>query len=258
MDIIKIENLDFSYDNKVLFNNLNLKIKDKTWNTIIGSNGSGKSTLIRIILGFIKCDNVIVNGLKQCDDNKYEILKDIGCVFSNPNSNLICETVYDELSFALENLDVSEEIINERINNIIELFDFKKDLSCSINNLSLKEKQVVAIMSSLITNPKILILDEAFTYIDNKTKIKILNILKSIDFTIIYITHDMEDLLYTDNIIVLDDCKIVINEKKEEVFNKDLLKKYPFIVDLSIKLKYYDLIDDIAYSYRNLVDELWQ
>ena len=257
MYIIEINNLNFDYSGKILFSNLDLKIEKNTFNCLIGNNGCGKTTLLKIMLGLIDSDNVTIDNIKLTKQNKFEIRKKIGCVFENPENNLICETVIEELSFPLNNLNLSKEEIDIRIKNITKMFDFK-NIDRPINKLTLDEKQTVALMSALIINPKILVLDKAFTYISKSCSKKILNILKKINITIISVTHDVEELLLSDNIIILKEGKIIINDKKEKVFESDLLDNYPFIIDLSNKLKYYELVDKISYSYKELVNEVWK
>ena len=176
MSIIKISNLNFNYDNKILFNNLNLEIKENTWNSLIGNNGSGKTTLLKLILGLIESKGITIENIELTTENTYEIRKKIGCVFEIPDNNLICETVKEELSFPLNNIGLNEQEVETRIDNIIKLFNFKKKES-DINSLNLDEKQTLSVMSALITNPKIIILDEAFTYMSKSQSIKILNIL---------------------------------------------------------------------------------
>lgn len=257
MDIIKIENLDFNFENRVLFNKLNLKITDKSWYCLLGNNGSGKTTLIKIILGLIKTDSVFINNVSLNEETKYDLRKYVGCVFENPNNNLICEKIEEELSFPLENMGLSEKEIEIRIQNIMKIFGFSKKLDVSINDLTIDEKQTLSIMVALITGPQILILDEAFTFMNKAKKYKILEILKKLDITIISVTHDIEELMFADNIILLKNGKILANDKKENIFEKELLKNIPFIVDLSMKLKYYDLVQDISYSYKELVNKIW-
>lgn len=257
MSIIKISNLNFNYDNKILFNNLNLEIKENTWNSLIGNNGSGKTTLLKLILGLIESKGITIDNIELNTENKYEIRKKIGCVFEIPDNNLICETVKEELSFPLNNIGLNEQEVETRIDNITKLFNFKKKES-DINSLNLDEKQTLSVMSALITNPKIIILDEAFTYMSKSQSIKILNILKNLNITVISVTHDVEELLYSDNIIIIKDGKIIANEKKETIFEKQLLNDYPFVVDLSLKLKYYELVDNISYTYKDLVNEIWK
>lgn len=258
MDIIKIENLNFSFGNKVFFHNLNLNIKANTWTSIVGDNGSGKTTLLKIILGLIESDCVTIDNLKLNKKNKYEIRKKMGCVFENPNNNLICETVLEELSFPLENMGLSDNEISVRIDNIINLFHFLPDKKREVSELSIDDKQTLALMTSLISSPKILIMDEAFTYVNKATKVKLLNILKNLDITIISVTHDMEETLFADNIVSLENGKVMIHASKEEFFKDKRLDHFPFIIELSSKLKYYDVVDDIAYSYKELVEKIWK
>ena len=108
MYIIEINNLNFDYSGKILFSNLDLKIEKNTFNCLIGNNGCGKTTLLKIMLGLIDSDNVTIDNIKLTKKNKFEIRKKIGCVFENPENNLICETVIEELSFPLNNLNLSK------------------------------------------------------------------------------------------------------------------------------------------------------
>ena len=258
MYAVKIDNLNFNFGNKVLFKNLNLKIKTNTWNTILGNNGAGKTTLLKIIVGLIESDNIFIDNIKLNKSNKLDIRKKIGCVFENVENNLVCDTVLEELSFPLENLGLSQEEIELRIDNIINLFDYLPDKNQSIDSLTIDEKQVLAIMVSLIYNPKILILDEAFSYANKLKKIQVMNILKKLNITIINVTHDAEELLYSDNIIVLKDGNVFMNDTIDNVFKDDKIDNLPFIVELSKKLKYYELVDDISYSYKELVEKIWK
>lgn len=258
MYAVKIDNLNFNFGNKVLFKNLNLKIKTNTWNTILGNNGAGKTTLLKIIVGLIESNNIFIDNIKLNKSNKLDIRKKIGCVFENVENNLVCDTVLEELSFPLENLGLSQEEIELRIDNIINLFDFLPGKNQSIDSLTIDEKQVLAIMVSLIYNPKILILDEAFSYVNKLKKIQVMNILKKLNITIINVTHDAEELLYSDNIIVLKDGNVFMNDTIDNVFKDDKIDNLPFIVELSKKLKYYELVDDISYSYKELVEKIWK
>lgn len=257
MDIIELKNLNFKYKDKIIFENFNLNIEQGTWTSIIGSNGSGKSTLVKLLSGLIKTDNIWIDGMK-ISNNIYEIRKVMSIVFDDPNTNLICETVREELSFPLENIGINDD---KRIDEIVKLFNITNILDNSINELNNSEKQLVALASALIIQPKILILDEAFVYLEN-IKLNIFDILKSLNITIINITHNIEETLAGDNIIILNNGKILINDKKEIVYTKEEMFKeanlnLPFIVDLSNKLKYYGLINKTYYNMEAMVNDLW-
>lgn len=260
MDIITINNLNFKYENKEILKKINLTIKDKHWYTLIGNNGSGKSTLVKILAGLIKTQNVYIDGLEVNSQNLYEIRKKMSVVFENPNTNLICQTVKEELSFPLENIGFNN--IEKQVKKIAKLFSIEDILDRKINDLTNPQKQIIAIACAIIIEPKILILDEAFTYLTIEKK-GIFDILKKEKITIINITHNVEETLYGDNIIIIKDGEILINEAKELVYEKESLFKLahqqvPFVVDLSVKLKYYGLIDKMYYDMVEMIGDLWK
>jgi energy-coupling factor transport system ATP-binding protein len=264
-DIISINNLMFSYKEEPILYNLSLSIKENSWVTIIGPNTSGKSTLIKILCGFLKYDgDIVIDNMILNDSNIKEIRKRIGVVFDNPNNSFICETVFNELALILKNLNSKEEYIIKRVKEISKLFKIENILGLNPHNLSGGEKQKVALACSLIHEPKILIMDEALSMIDYKTKEEIIEILKSLDnLTIINVTHNLEESFYSNKLVVLNKGEIILEGPVKEVLTYDRLLnrigiEIPFIVDLSIKLKLYGLIDELYFDMDKLVNVLWQ
>ena len=149
----------------------------------------------------------------------------------------------------------------------LTIYQFLDILDKEPHNLSGGQKQLVALATALITDPDILILDEALTMIDPDTRIKIYKILEQINkvnkITIINVTHNMDEILYGDNLIVMDKGNIVLNGPKEFVFLEEktfnkLGLKLPFIVELTTKLQYYGLIDHLIFDMEELVNEIWK
>lgn len=235
--MIEVKDLNFSYKNKEIFENLNLKIEQNKWTTIIGNTGVGKTTLLKIIVGLINVEN-------------YELPGNICYISENPQNRLISETVLEELKF------VEEE--NEKINDLCELLDFDKYLNESIINLTLSEKQTLVFITILLEKPQVLVLDNAFVYLTKKTKEILLQTLNELNITIINTTTGIEELLYADNIAIIENKSILINDTKENIFKNDYLKSYPFIIDLSKKLCSYELINNIIYTQEELVEEIWK
>lgn len=267
-NIISIKNVDFKFDEKYILKNFSLDIEKGSFLNIIGPNGSGKSTLIRIILGLYATNGkVIVSNLEMSKENVREILKKIGVVFENPDDQFVAETVRQDIAFSLENLNVPVRQINKKIKEIAEYLDIKDLLDREPHTLSGGQKQLVSLASALVIEPEILILDEALTMIDNESRNKILGIIKDINnnkgTTIINVTHDTEDTLYGDKVLIINDGKIVAYDetnkiiKDEKLFTKNSLV-LPFMADLSIKLKYYGLVDDIILDMDEMVDILWK
>lgn len=267
-NIIKIEKLNFKYNEKQVFSNLDLNIEKGTFVSIIGPNGSGKSTLIKILTGLLKYDGYVnIDGYNLNDFYLKEIRRKIGVVFDNPDNHFVAETVMDDLAFSLENLQYSKDDITNSIEKISKIFKIENILECEPRNLSNSEKQKVAIAGSLIFNPKILILDESLHQLTPGDKFDIFNILKKYqqerNLTIIMITHNLENTLYSDRIIVLNEGNIYLDGTLEEVYSKkeklsSLKLNLPFIVNLSYKLKENNIIDKIYIDNKKLMEDLWQ
>lgn len=268
MNIIDIKKLNFKYAQKSIFNNFNLEIEEGTFTSIIGLNGSGKSTLIRILLGLLKYDGEIkIDGMILNNNHIKEIRKKIGVVFENPDNQFIAETVMDDLAFTLENLKLKSNDIKRKVREIANYIGISNLLEREPSTLSGGEKQLVALASALVHEPKILILDEALTMVDIKTRKQVYTILEDIhknkNMTIINVTHDIDEFLYGEDIILIDNGNVILKGPKEEVlleekvFNK-LNLELPFMASLSIKLKYYGLIDKLILDMDEMVDEIWK
>lgn len=267
-NIISINKLTYRYNLDFVLYNFNLYIKEGTWITLVGPNGSGKSTLIKILTGLIKTGNdILIADKLLTKENLREVRKDIGVVFENIESSFICETVREELILVLENLNYSKKNIDDRINEISECFNIKQFLNLDPYSLSGGEKQRVSLAVALINKPKILILDEAFCMIDECTKKDLLEILKKLNekekLTIINATHDLSESFYSNRLIVINKGEILLDGTPKDVMTYDkVLNKIgieiPFIVDLSIKLKLYGLLDNITFDMNEMVNTLWK
>lgn len=267
-DAIIISKLTFGFDGNNLFNNLNLNIKRGSWTTLIGPNGCGKTTLIKILLGFYPLNTYVnINKNAVCKDNYRSIRSKVGAVFERPDDSFVAETILDEIAFSVENMGLSKKEIRNRINEVVNALDIKDILECYPQSLSGGQKQLVAIASALVIKPKVLLLDEAMTMIDEKYKNKVIKLLKKLNkeenLTILSVTHDIEDTLYGNEIVVMDKGSIVIQNTTKEVLKEDKMLirlglDIPFMVKLSIKLKYYGLLKDIELLPTKMVDEIWK
>lgn len=263
--IIKVNNMSFKYDNEYLFNKFNLEIEENSFVSIIGMNGSGKSTLAKILIGLYKADGYItIDGYLLNKQFMKKIRRIFSVCFDDSDAHFIGETVKDDLAFSLENLEYSVKEMQAAVDNIAKKFKLLDVLENDPNTLNESEKVKVAIASSLIHKPKILLLDETINKLnitDKKLVFKLLKEYKKEGLSIILVTHNLEDTLLSDRIIVLDSGKIIKDGSKEEVYSDDAIEKYglelPFIVKLSLNLKLYDLIDKVYFSETELMDKLW-
>ena len=245
MNILEIKQLNFAYNENKILSDIYLSLPQGTWNTIIGLSGTGKSTLLKIILGLIETNDLItIDNILLNKENLVEIRKKIGVVFENPEFSFVTETVKDDLAFTLENMQYSPKEIKQRIKEVSELLQITKLLNKNPHILSGGEKQLVALAIAIIHKPKILILDEAFTMIDSSQRKNILKCIKNIQqeeqITILQVTHDMEECLFSDYLYVLNNGNFVLQGLKEEVFKEEstLTKiglELPFLISLSKK-----------------------
>ena len=219
---------------------------------IIGSNGSGKSTLLSSLAnlnkykGLITLDGVDIKKIKNIDYRRK-----VGIVFQNPNNQIIFNNVYDDIKFTLENLKVDN--IDERTSKALSLVGMKKHINSNPYNLSMGEKQRIALASLLATDKEFLLLDEVTSMVDYNGKqeiYKIITKLKKKGIGIIMSTNIVDELIYADKIVIINDfheIKGIYN--KEDVFNNlSLLKDFyiPFKFRVINKIGYNNLsnLDD--------------
>ncbi len=263
MSNIKIKDLKFSYDKKnYIFDNLNFTLrKDKTL-SIVGTGACGKTTLLKILNGELDYEgSITINGLEVKEENFLELRKCIAVIFRD--TSFITDVVKNELRFSLENINEDPAIIKEKINEINEYFGINKLLNKNIDSLSLNDKTLVKILSYALIEPSYIALDDLLDDLNLRTKILLLNYLNSKNILLINVTTNMEDVLYTDYVLCLYKGISAIDGKTLDVLeNEKLLKRLglslPFMVDLSIQLKLYGLINKIYLNKEAMVKNLWK
>lgn len=267
-DIIKIKNTSFRYENRFVFDKLNLTIHEGEWLSIVGPNGSGKSTLVKIILGLLKADGeIIIDGLILNKENLNFIRNKIGVLFENADETFVSETVADDIAFTLENLSYKPKEMKKMIHEIAHIFNIEDLLEVEPHMLSGGEKQKVALAAALVFKPKILIIDDALEMIDEESKNDIIKILskmhKENNLTIISVTHNLEETYLSDRMVVINKGDILIEGPTKKVLEKDKIfnrigVEIPFMVDLSNKLKLYGLVDHIILNMNEMVKTIWK
>lgn len=233
---IKIENLSFKRDNHVILKNIDLEIKKGDFIALIGKNGSGKTTLALIIMGILKKNKGVVNVFGETNGDIKKIRKKVGFLFQNPEHQLFCNTVTEEIKYGLEN-DID-------MNKIMENMNLKRLKDNHPLTLSRGERQRVATATAISNNPEILIIDEPTTGQDWNNIKSFMNILKELNDdgkTILIITHDMRVVgEYCKKVILMDDGEILFNLETRDAFEKlSAFENYDIkpsiIADISIK-----------------------
>lgn len=267
LSILSIKNLSYKLEGKTIFQDFSLEVKEKSFTSIIGPNGCGKTLLTKIICAIFPTVNVCM--VDNISLNKKTVLKyitKIGVVTNEFKTPFLFNKVNDELVYSLSNLGYSENKIEKNIAKIIKKFDMEEILDKNISDLTDSTKSKLLIVLSLLHNPKILILDDAFanmTKNDKKMVLKRLLELQKRGLTILNITSNLDTIYPSDTVYVLKDFKLDKPKTVEELFNDtSYLRKIglsiPFVVDFSLKLKQCGLIEKIFFDLEKLEEELWK
>ncbi|EIV99738.1 ABC-type cobalt transport system, ATPase component [Thermoanaerobacter siderophilus SR4] len=232
---IKVENLSFVYNEgtpyaTVALNNVTFEIQDEEFVGIIGHTGSGKSTLIQHLNGLLKptSGKIYINGVDITDKkvSLKDVRKEVGLVFQYPEYQLFEETIFKDIAFGPTNLGLSEEEIEKRVYEAMDIVGISRELADkSPFEVSGGQKRRIAIAGILAMKPKILILDEPTAGLDPKGKEEILNKIKEIHdkykMITILVSHSMEDIArFADKIIVMNKGRIEIIGTPREVFRE--------------------------------------
>lgn len=247
-----------SYDESNTLNSFSLKnisfeINDGDFVAVLGANGSGKSTLVRHINALIELQkgNIKVNNYDVDNaDTLWNLRKDCGMIFQNPENQFVSPIVKEDIYFGLNNFEINEEEISLRTEKVLNDINMKNYQDSLITNLSGGQKQKIAIASVLALDSNIIIFDEATSMLDNQSKEEILSLMKKLNEqgkTIIVITHNVDEILNANKIILMKDGMIVaMGDGKRILQNKELLESASIAPTISTQI-YYKLIEENIY-----------
>lgn len=259
--ILSIKNLNY----KSIFRQLNLNIQKDTFNLITGSNKCGKTTLIKILSGLIEIhDTCFYNSSDITKMKSLEFATTFSYVVFNGNFNFIFSTLDQELLYQLDKVNLTSSERKMKYKHLVKIFELDNYMYEDINNLSYFNKIKALVMCSVVRSPKVLLLDNILDDLSDGEGQEIIVSLKKIGGMTVIIGVDRLNLSpLFDYIHVIDKGQILLSGKTFDVLKEDsTLNKIglslPFMVDLSLKLKYYGLIDDIILDMNRMVDSLWK
>lgn len=259
---LKVENLKY----KDILKDININMKESTITALMGSSGSGKTLLLKSLFGLTDAEYIInYNDKIITKDNIDKIRKKFG-IYLGLNK-LEDKNVFLNIIEPLNNLNYDTDASKDKVYELSKKLGIENLLYKDINALSHSQKKIVSFAQSIIHEPKVIFIDGLFDSIDVYYKNKIVKYLKRLKKNnkciIIFTTNNSEDLCFSDNLIVIKNKKILVNDsidklmENENLFTKNSIK-FPFLVDLSYKLKAYDLIDKLIYNIEEMVDKIWQ
>lgn len=257
----KLKSTVLSFKNvqyKNILKNITFDLEENSINILIGPNACGKTTLVKCILGLLNYKGTI-----EYNGNKLQITKEIG-VYSS-FLDLLEEKVFDNLMFPLINLGIEEKLAKKIVYDITKKLLIDDILNTNVEELSNIQKKKVLIALSLIHNPKLLIFDDCLEEFNPSYKVRVMNYLKKIssECTILFLTNRSDNIMCADKMIVMNDGETkfegdlnkLVNDEKVLVSNGIIL---PQVIDLSSKLKSYELINENVFDVDKMVNEIWQ
>lgn len=270
--IIDVKNLSFRYkENQNYYDvkDITFHVKRGEWLSIVGHNGSGKSTTVRLIDGLLEAESgeIVIDGQRLTEENVWNIRRQIGMVFQNPDNQFVGATVEDDVAFGLENQGLSRQEMKKRVEEalaLVGMLDFKKREPA---RLSGGQKQRVAIAGVVALRPAILILDEATSMLDPEGRRELIGTVKGIrkdyDMTVISITHDLEEVAMSDRVLVMKKGEIESTSSPRELFSRNDLDQIGLDDPSANQLKKslsqngYDLPENYL-TESELEDKLWE
>jgi len=271
MNCIEVHDVTFGYTKeKNNLNNVDFTVEKGEFVTILGHNGCGKSTLAKLLAGllFPFSGSVTINGNQLTQSNLSLIRKDIVLVFQNPDNQFIASTVEDDIAFGLENHCVPKEQMKDIILKYAKSVGMENFLNKEPFMLSGGQKQRVAIAGALAINPNIIIFDESTSMLDPKGKADVLSLIKKLrhenpDLTILSISHNVDESLMSDKVVVMNQGHVVKVGTPGEIFRDEKLisdchLQVPFGIELVDALKQKGLDVSIEDGIELVVEKICQ
>lgn len=259
MGIVKTKDLTFEYIRRdeegnvegitTAVDHVNIDLQAGQFIAVLGHNGSGKSTLAKHFNALVSPTEgtVWVDGMDTKEDDKIlDIRQTAGMVFQNPDNQIICTLVEEEVGFGPENIGVPTDEIWQRVADSLQAVDMYSFRKASPNKLSGGQKQRVAIAGIVAMKPKCIILDEPTAMLDPSGRKEVISVLHELNekenVTIILITHYMEEVIDADRVFVMDAGKIMMEGTPRQIFSnvehlKELRLDVPQVTELAYELK---------------------
>ncbi|MFF2484503.1 ABC transporter ATP-binding protein [Paenibacillus sp. NPDC058071] len=251
--MITFDNYSCTYSSgKPMLHRLNLNITPGEFVFVTGPSGGGKSTLCFSINGLIPHEtegstyqgSVTVDGNRVQDVYPNDLVSVVGTVLQDPEWQLVRGTVKEELTFTLENIGLSTDEIDRRLEEVVERVEIQSLLLRSTLDLSGGQKQRVAIAACLMTKPKVIVLDEPTAELDPLGKEMVLDTIRQLHqewgYTIVFVDHNLDvSMPYVDRVIVVAEGKIVADAPPSRLYDEPLVREWlpmPQVIELARKL----------------------
>lgn len=269
---VRLEHVFYKYEDteKYAVKEVSISAQKGEWVALVGHNGSGKSTIAKLLNGLLFPEDglIKIGHFVLSEKNIWEIRRQVGMVFQNPDNQFVGATVQDDVAFGLENHGVPHDTMVERVESALNEVGMQSYALHEPARLSGGQKQRVAIAGVLALQPDVIILDEATSMLDPRGRAEVMETIRIMreqeDITVISITHDLDEVLFADRVIVMNKGEIHSEGTPKEIFQQaDAMREIglgvPFIIELQEKLVAGGFeTGSTVLSEGALLDQLWK
>ncbi|MBC1375597.1 energy-coupling factor ABC transporter ATP-binding protein [Listeria farberi] len=269
---VRLEHVFYKYEDteKYAVKDVSISARKGEWVALVGHNGSGKSTIAKLLNGLLFPEDglIKIGHFVLSEKNIWEIRRQVGMVFQNPDNQFVGATVQDDVAFGLENHGVPHDTMVERVESALNEVGMQSYALHEPARLSGGQKQRVAIAGVLALQPDVIILDEATSMLDPRGRAEVMETIRIMreqeDITVISITHDLDEVLFADRVIVMNNGEVHSEGTPQEIFQQaDAMREIglgvPFIIELQEKLVAGGFeTGSTVLSEGALLDQLWK
>ncbi|EAD6992142.1 energy-coupling factor ABC transporter ATP-binding protein [Listeria monocytogenes] len=269
---VRLEHVFYKYEDteKYAVKDVSISAQKGEWVALVGHNGSGKSTIAKLLNGLLFPEDglIKIGHFVLSEKNIWDIRRQVGMVFQNPDNQFVGATVQDDVAFGLENHGVPHDTMVERVESALNEVGMQSYALHEPARLSGGQKQRVAIAGVLALQPDVIILDEATSMLDPRGRAEVMETIRIMreqeDITVISITHDLDEVLFADRVIVMNYGEVHSEGTPQEIFEQaDAMREIglgvPFIIELQEKLVAGGFeTGSTVLSEGALLDQLWK
>ena len=207
--LIEIKGVAHSFGYRMVLRDIDITLTEQRV-AVIGANGSGKSTFARLLNGLIlpQKGSVRVCGLDTRRDGA-EVRRNVGFVFTDPDAQIVMPTVAEDVAFGLRRQRLGKSETARLVAEALAEFSLSSHADHPAHLLSGGQKQLLALCSVLVTEPKVLVCDEPTTLLDLRNTRRILDLLGRLPQQVILVTHDLDAVMESERVLVFDEARIV-------------------------------------------------
>lgn len=232
MPFIEAKNINFEYepegDVQLVLHDLSLSFERGEYVAILGRNGSGKSTFAKLLNLILEANEgeIVIDGTKvhgeMTEEEILALRRKVGMVFQNPDNQLVATVVEEDVAFGPENLGVPSDEIRQRVDDALETVGMTRYARHAPHKLSGGQKQRIAIAGVIAMLPDCILFDESTAMLDPRGRAEVMDTIEKLNrergITVLTITHNMDEAVRADRVVVIDNGQVVMDAKPREVF----------------------------------------